>query len=113
MVNLQSGDPFLSRDERPASPPPKRTLVARVRPGTRISGGRGRGWTSGSSVAGERELGSSDGVRAAGMDDRSTDDSEHGDGEPRKRRMPSTGDDNPEDDVRAEAKSNRKVCKSF
>jgi hypothetical protein len=55
-------------------------------------------------------MSSSDGARVAEMDDRSTDDSEHSVDEPRKRRTLSTTEDNPEDDVRAEAKSNRKVC---
>jgi hypothetical protein len=95
-------------NDRPAIPPPKRTLIARVRPGTRISGGRGRGRTSGSSVAGEPEWASSS--RSAELDDRSTDGRESSGDEMRTRGLQSPPEDDPEDDVRAEAKSNRKVC---
>lgn len=114
MLNIQSPSDTSSSPDDPSStnPPPGRTLIARVRPETRISGGSRRGWTSGSSVAGERDLGSSNGAnsaRTAEMDDQSTDDSDHCVNEPRKRRTLSGTDDGPED-VRAEAKSNRKVC---
>ncbi|KAF8510043.1 hypothetical protein JB92DRAFT_465098 [Gautieria morchelliformis] len=100
--------PMSALNDRPPSPRPNRTLVARVRPGTRISGGRGRGrgWTSGSSVAGEPELASSS--RSAERDDRSTDGRESSGDEARTRRLQSPPEDDPEDDVRAEAKSNRK-----
>lgn len=97
-------EPSSLHDEYLTSSPPRRTLIARVRPGTRISGGR----TSGSSIAGEQDLGS--GARMAELDDRSTDESGRSDDETRKRRSRSIVEDDPEDDVRAEAKSNRKVC---
>ncbi|KAF8522882.1 hypothetical protein BU17DRAFT_86409 [Hysterangium stoloniferum] len=84
-----------------------RTLTARIRPGTRIS----RGWTSGSSIAGETNTS----VRSLKSDGSTTEDtaSESSDGdnnETRSRRKSRSPSNDPDLEVRAEAKSIRKIA---
>ncbi|KAF8586995.1 hypothetical protein K439DRAFT_1659329 [Ramaria rubella] len=96
-----------SPHDRPTSPSPKRTLVARVRPGTNVSGGRAHGWRSGPIEPGI-------GSRRTSLEKHSADESESSADEAT-RHPPESGvhldtEDHPEDDVRAEAKSNRKIA---